>query len=83
LDLIQSARNVLISATKADQATMVATALGGLEPSADCPAGMIRAFPGTNVEWLLSTASAAQLTSALSTTGDIEPPNFRITFCEN
>jgi 6-phosphogluconolactonase len=60
LDTIGSASNVIISAGKAAQAEMVATALG---PTAHgLPAGMIGAAVGTQVEWLLTEASAAKLT---------------------
>jgi 6-phosphogluconolactonase len=60
LQMIQSARNVLISASKPDQVEMVSKALApGAATNTDCPAGMIAAADGTDVEWLLSEASAA------------------------
>eukprot|EP00281_Chroomonas_sp_CCMP1168_P015601 CAMPEP_0206215806 /NCGR_PEP_ID=MMETSP0047_2-20121206/2390_1 /ASSEMBLY_ACC=CAM_ASM_000192 /TAXON_ID=195065 /ORGANISM="Chroomonas mesostigmatica_cf, Strain CCMP1168" /LENGTH=204 /DNA_ID=CAMNT_0053638123 /DNA_START=41 /DNA_END=657 /DNA_ORIENTATION=+ len=58
-DCIQSAKNVIISAGKKDQAQMVAYALGST--SSDLPAGMIHAHPGTSVEWLLTNDSASLL----------------------
>jgi len=63
LDAIGSARNVLLSAGKAAQAEMVRKSLGwsGAELNTKIPAGMIAARPGTEVEWLLTEASAAEL----------------------
>jgi 6-phosphogluconolactonase/glucosamine-6-phosphate isomerase/deaminase len=60
IDAIGSARHVLIAAGKAAQAGMVAAALG--PAGHGLPAGLISANDGTAVEWLLTEASAAQLT---------------------
>ena len=63
LDAIGSARNVLLSAGKAAQADMVRRSLGwsNAELNIKLPAGMIAAQPGTEVEWLLTEASAVEL----------------------
>lgn len=60
IDAICSARNVILSAGKAAQAEMVHKCLAGsLEPM--LPAGMLAASEGTQVEWLLTEASAVHL----------------------
>jgi 6-phosphogluconolactonase len=62
LNMMQSARNVILSAPKPNQVEMVSTAFApGAATNTDCPAGMIAATDGTDVEWLLSEASAANL----------------------
>lgn len=63
LDLIRSARHVIISAPKPAQKEMVKMALAREDAAgnAGCPAGMISAGAGTSVEWLLSPESAALL----------------------
>jgi len=63
LDLIQSARNVILSAPKAAQSKMVADAFNNPSASSNtqCPAGMISAGVDTSVEWLLSKESASLL----------------------
>lgn len=50
------------------QAEMVVAALGQSDAASntDCPAGMIGAAPGTQVEWLLSEESFSQLSEAAS-----------------
>lgn len=72
LDLIMSARHVVISAGKPSQAEMVRWCLcppsGGSNPSTNAmlyPAGMISALPGTIVEWLITEASAMDLLPVL------------------
>ncbi|CAE8622782.1 unnamed protein product [Polarella glacialis] len=63
IDYFQSARNVILSATKASQAEMVALALGNAHAASNtqCPAGMISAGTGTNVQWLVSKSSVSLL----------------------
>lgn len=64
IDAIGSARNVLVSAGKAAQADMVRKSLtwSGAVSNHKWPAGMIAARAGaTDVEWLLTEASAAEL----------------------
>jgi len=63
LDAIRSARNVILSAGKPAQASMVRKALAWSNADANtgCPAGMVSAAPGTDVEWLLTEASAVEL----------------------
>lgn len=63
LDYIGSARHVILSAAKPTQAIMVSKALRWPNPASntECPAGMISAAAGTEVEWLLTTVSAAVL----------------------
>lgn len=63
VDAIGSARNVLLSAAKAAQADMVRKCLGwsNAELNTKLPAGMVAARPGTEVEWLLTEASAVEL----------------------
>ena len=64
LDAIGSAKNVMISAGKAAQSDMVRKCLGWSNAATNTkfPAGMIAArVPGTEVEWLLTQDSAADL----------------------
>lgn len=65
IECISSARNVLLSAAKPTQATMVRQALAWSNAATNtkCPAAMITAQPDgtTEVEWLLSEASAKLL----------------------
>ena len=64
IDAISSARHVMLSAGKAAQADMVRKCLGwsGADKNHAWPAGMITASEGnTEVEWLLTEASAVEL----------------------
>mmetsp|Transcript_5486 Transcript_5486/g.12521 ORF Transcript_5486/g.12521 Transcript_5486/m.12521 type:complete len:272 (-) Transcript_5486:441-1256(-) len=63
IDMINSARNVLISAAKASQADMCRKCLGWSNAATNCklPAGMISTSEGAVVEWVLSEESAADL----------------------
>ena len=63
LDAMRSARHVILSAAKPSQATMVRKALGwsNAHENTKVPAGMVAAAPGTDVEWLLTEASAVEL----------------------
>ena len=63
LDAMRSARNVILSAGKPAQAAMVRKALAWSNADANtkCPAGMVSASAGTDVEWLLTEASAVEL----------------------
>ena len=65
VDGIQSAKQVILCAAKADQAEMVKTALGDLNAinNINCPAGMIMPSQDdfTKVEWLLTMDSAKLL----------------------
>ena len=63
IDAISSARNVLLSAGKKTQADMVRKCLGwsGAAQNTKWPAGMISASEATDVEWLLTEASAVEL----------------------
>eukprot|EP00966_Prymnesium_polylepis_P230012 5322157-Prymnesium_polylepis.1 len=63
LDAMRSARNVILSAGKPAQAPMVRKALAwsNADENTKCPAGMVSAAAGTDVEWLLTEASAVEL----------------------
>jgi len=63
LDAIRSARTVILSAAKPTQAAMVRKAISwsGADANTALPAGMVAAAPGTDVEWLLTEASAIEL----------------------
>lgn len=60
LDYVRAARHVVLSAPKPSQAHMVMLALGSVDAASntDCPAGMVSAAQGTEVEWLLTKGSA-------------------------
>ena len=63
IDMINSARNVIISASKAEQADMCRKCLGWSNAATNhkLPAGMISTNEGAIVEWILSEQSAADL----------------------
>mmetsp|Transcript_14354 Transcript_14354/g.23704 ORF Transcript_14354/g.23704 Transcript_14354/m.23704 type:complete len:288 (+) Transcript_14354:11-874(+) len=63
IDMINSARNVLISAAKPPQADMCRKSLGWSNAATNhkLPAGMISTSEGAVVEWILSEQSAADL----------------------
>jgi len=63
IDAIASARNVILSAGKAAQADMVRKSLGWSNAALNTklPAGMLAASDSTEVEWLLTGASAVEL----------------------
>lgn len=59
IDFIGSARHVILSAAKPSHTVMVTEALGKPAASSNtkCPAGMVSAAPGTEVEWLVTPNS--------------------------
>ena len=63
IDAISSARTVLLSAAKPEQAAMVRKCLGwsNAERNTGMPAGMVTCAYGAQVEWLLTDASAVEL----------------------
>ena len=63
IDMINSARHVLISAAKAQQSDMARKCLGWSNAATNhrLPAGMISTNEGAVVEWVLSEQSAADL----------------------
>mmetsp|Transcript_4823 Transcript_4823/g.15924 ORF Transcript_4823/g.15924 Transcript_4823/m.15924 type:complete len:233 (+) Transcript_4823:94-792(+) len=63
IDAISSARTVLLSAAKPEQAAMVRKCLGwsNAERNTGMPAGMVTCAHGAQVEWLLTDASAVEL----------------------
>lgn len=63
IDMISSARHVLLSAGKKTQAAMVRSCLGwsGAAHNTKWPAGMVSAGDSTQVEWLLTEDSAIEL----------------------
>ena len=63
IDAISSARTVLLSAAKPEQAAMVRKCLGwsSAERNTGMPAGMVTCAYGAQVEWLLTDASAVEL----------------------
>ena len=63
IDMINSARNVLISAAKASQSDMCRKCLGWSNAATNhkLPVGMISTSNGAVVEWILSEQSAADL----------------------
>lgn len=63
IDMINSAKNVIISAAKASQSDMARKCLGWSNAATNCklPAGMISTREGAVVEWVLSEESAADL----------------------
>jgi len=63
IDAINSARNVLLSAAKAEQSDMVRKCLGWSNAATNhkLPAGMISTNEGAVIEWVLSEQSAADL----------------------
>lgn len=66
LHYINSARNVILSAAKPEQAEMVTLALKNSEAAANmkCPAGMVAASAETGVEWLLTKSSSGLMFAA-------------------
>lgn len=63
IDAINSARNVLLSAGKKEQADMVRKCLGwsGAAENTKLPAGMVATSQGAEVEWMLTEDSSVGL----------------------
>ena len=63
IDAVNSARNVILSASKASQSDMVRKSLSWSNAATNhaMPAGMISVSEGAHVEWILTHDSAADL----------------------